>query len=130
MSGFPEFTDDELLSRFILYSSWIREDATVRPEAFIPYKFVDLSVTRHLGISRSIVWELGRSVAEARALTLYGSAELRASTIKRHPILSLVPTAEPRNHVNIVNFPADKPAQKMIALELAASAQFEQYTLE
>jgi hypothetical protein len=120
----PPITDDEWVARFVLFSKWIRNsDHTVRPDAFIPFPWPDLSVTRHIGLSEAELWELGQAVADQRPATLYGRADVQALTVKRQS-LRFVPTAEPKNHANITGWPADKPAQKIIAQELAAAAKF------
>lgn len=74
----PPVTDDEFLARFVLFRGWIRSgDSTVRPDAFIPYPYPDLSVTRHIGLSVEEVWQIGQAVADRRPATLYGRADIR-----------------------------------------------------
>lgn len=119
----PPVTDDELLARFVLFSRWIRSDKTVRPDAFIPHPYPDLSVTRHEGLPEPELWQLGQEVATLRNLTLYGRADVRARAVKAQS-LSIQPTPEPRNHANINGWPPDKPAQKIIAQEIAAAAEY------
>ena len=46
-----ELPNDEWLARFILRKEHVRADGTVKPDPFIPYKHIELSVTRHLGLS-------------------------------------------------------------------------------
>lgn len=116
--------DQELLARFVLFRRHIRtSDQTVKPEAFIPYPRPELSVTRHLGLAEAELWELGQAVADQRAITLHGRADVRASTVRRQS-LRIEPTPEPRNHANITGWPADKSAQKVIALEIAAASKY------
>jgi hypothetical protein len=64
-------------------------------------------------------------VATARAdrPTLYGRADLQARCFYARA-LSLVPTPEPRNHVNVSGWPTEKGEQKSIAQEMAASATY------
>lgn len=119
----PPVTDDELLARFVLFRKWIRNDQTVRQDAFIPYPYPNLSVTRHIGLSESELWQLGQSVADKRALPLYGRADVPVRAIKSR-FLDIEPTPEPRNHANITGWPIDKPRQKMIAQQIAAAAEF------
>ena len=52
----PAITDDELLARFMLFSRWIREDRTLRPDGFMPSPNSDLSVTRQFGLSEVALW--------------------------------------------------------------------------
>lgn len=115
--------DDEQLARFVLYGRWVRADQTVRPDAFIPHPWPDLSVTRHVGLSQAELWRLGQDIADRRPATLYGRADVEAARVRMHS-LQIVPTATPRNHANITNWPEEKSAQKSIAQELAAAAKY------
>lgn len=114
---------DELLARFIFQSNHIRGDHSVKQNAFIPYPRPNLSVTRHLGLAQSELWEIGQEMAESRPATLYGRADVLARLVTTR-FLNVVPTATPRNHANITGWPPDKPSQKIIAQEIAAGAQF------
>ena len=75
-------SDEEWLARFILFRNQIRSDQTVKPDAFIPYPYPDLSVTRHLGLTEKELWETGQEVADSRPATLYGRADAPARTFK------------------------------------------------
>nr|WP_281722468.1 hypothetical protein [Nitrosomonas nitrosa] len=119
-------TDSEVLARFVLFRGWIRSsNSTVKPDAFIPYPYPypDLSVTRHISLSVKEIWQIGQAVADSRPATLYGRADIQALHVRRQS-LRIVPTSEPRNHANITGWPNDKPAQKIIAQELAAVAHY------
>ncbi len=117
--------DDEWLARYLLYRRYIRRDGTdlIKPEAFIPHPRSDLSVTRHLGLGESRIWEVGRDVASQTGKTLYGRADMITADFTRHR-LSVNPDPIPGNpnHANVSNWPADKPSQKMIAIEIAKDA--------
>jgi hypothetical protein len=120
----PPVSEDELMARFILFRHWIRKsDPRVRPDAFIPHPYPDLSVTRHMDLSEAELWQIGQAIADKRPATLYGRADLRAKSVIKKS-LRIVPTSEPKNHANITGWPADKPSQKIIAQELAAEARF------
>lgn len=125
----PPVTDDELLARFVLIDDWIRQDQTIKPNAFIPHPHNNLSVTRHLELSESELWQLGQNVAdirtlrEQRAFRLFGRADIKALVVKRQS-LRIEPTPEPKNHANITGWPVDKPLQKKIAQEIAVMARF------
>jgi len=119
----PPVADDELLARFVLYSRWGRADQSVKPDAFIPHPYPDLSVTRHAGISETELWQIGQDVADERPATLYGRADVQALAATKLS-LRIVPTLEPKNHANITGWPPDKPRQKILALELAAVAGY------
>ncbi len=115
---------DELLARFILSESEIRKsDSTARPAAFTPYKWVELSVTRHRNLSDAEIWEEGREVAKKRGKTLVGRADVKASVV-RHQALDAVPDEPPRNHANIIGWPSDKSSQLLKAAELAIGSKF------
>ncbi|MGI9168186.1 MAG: hypothetical protein ACR2G5_17685 [Pyrinomonadaceae bacterium] len=62
-------SDDEWLARFILFRNQIRRDQTVKQDAFIPYPYPDLSVTRRLGLTDNELWELGQEFANSRPAT-------------------------------------------------------------
>lgn len=121
--------DEECLARFILFSKWIRNsDQTVKPDAFIPYPYPDLSVTRHINLSEEALWKMGQDVAAARPSGLYGRADVYASDVyastarRQHLRINPAPVQNNPNHANIDDWPADKPAQKIIAQQLAADA--------
>ena len=116
--------NSEILSRFILYSKWIRSsDHTIKPEAFMPHPHIDMSVTRQMGLSETELWQLGRNVADTRCCTLYGSADIEAGAVKSKK-LSVEPSEPPRNHANIKGYPEEKSAQKLIAMDMASKAVY------
>jgi hypothetical protein len=118
--------DEELLARFILFSGWFWKGQTVRPDCFIPHPYPDLSVTRHFGLSESQLWRIGQETANARPkATLYGRADLKTVDARRQKLqVTAAPLRKNLNHANITGWPPDKPSQKVIAQELAASATF------
>ena len=118
--------DEEWLARFVIYSKWIRSsDQSIRPDAFIPPQNLQLSVTRHLGLSEAEIWQLGQAVADKRPARPYGRADLQAAEARRHSLhIEPEPIENNPNHAHITNWPADKPTQKIISLELSASAKF------
>ena len=117
--------DEEWLARYILRPEHVRADGTLRPDPFIPYKRVELSTTRHLGLDEREIWEAGQSVAAATATSLQGRADLQAQVFTKLR-LRVVPKPLPGNinHADVVGWPADKPAQKEIALLIAREARF------
>lgn len=118
-------SDEELASRFLLQSSWIRENETVRPEAFVPPPNLELSVTCRFDLSEDRIWNIGRQVAIKSSRSLYGRADVKNASVKKQNLsLELDPTPENPNHANVKGWPKDKPSQKMIAIELAASSQY------
>lgn len=121
----PAITDDELLARFMLFSRWVREDRTLRPDGFMPSPNSELSVTRQFGLSEVALWQIGQAVADALQKILYGRADLKTAEVRRQRLqVDTAPLSENLNHANITGWPPDKPSQKIIAQELAASATF------
>lgn len=121
----PPVASEERLSRYILQKSHVRQNNTLKADPFIPHPYADLSVTRHLDLAEDVLWNIGEEVARQIGKTLYGRAENRAKTYLSQD-LSVVaaPVAGNRNHANVTNWPADKPTQKMKALDLAANSVF------
>jgi hypothetical protein len=124
----PAIDNSELLARFVTSSRWYRAiDQSVKPDAFIPYPYPDLSVTRHAGFSESRLWEIGQGIVEAvpRRPTLHGRADVTAGDV-RTTNLQIEPRPEPMNpnHADIIGWPSDKPSQKARAQQLAAVAHF------
>lgn len=121
----PSVEDSELLARFVTSSKWFRSDQTVRQDAFIPHPYPDLSVTRHKSLSEQEIWKVGQQIADSRPATLYGRADVSAEEVRRQK-LTVEPRPVPENlsHACILGWPPDKPAQKILALELAAVARF------
>lgn len=117
---------EETLARFILQSSHIRRgDNTVRPEAFIPHPYEDLSVTPHLGLSQTDIWTVGEDVAHQTGKNLHGRADNQAGSYLDQALQVLPdPTPSNPNHANVVGWPPEKAMQKIIALEIAARSSF------
>jgi hypothetical protein len=120
------FAIGELLSRYILFNLWYRTNGTVKQDAFIPYPNQDLSVTRQEGLTNSDLWQIGLEVAKNRNKPLFGRADFKVDVLfEINPPLQPVSTPPPPiNHVNITGWPADKSEQKVIALQIAAKAEF------
>ena len=121
----PPVADHELLARFIVNSNEVRADGTVRPQLFLPYKRVALSVNRHRDAALTETWTIGTQVAEQRGKTLLGRADVRA-TAGRIPPLDVVPSPIPPqnpNHADIVGYPPRKDEQLSLAAKLAAAIE-------
>lgn len=121
----PDVGSDELLARFVLFGSHIRSDDSLKPDAFIPAPRVELSVTRHLCATQAEIWDVGRSVAASRERTLHGRGDVRADVCQARKLrVRAAPIVGNPNHADIVDWPSQKPEQKLIAQELAARATF------
>lgn len=121
-SHIPPIADEELLARFIVNGNEMRADGTVRPQLFLPYKRVTLSVNRLRDASPSETWTIGQQVAAERGKTLYGRVDLRAKYC-RHPPLDVIPQPilpHNPNHADIVGYPERKDEQLSLAVKLAA----------
>ena len=56
----PDVAAEELLARYVLQGSHVRNsNQTVKPDAFIPHPYSDLSVTRHLQATADEIWAAG-----------------------------------------------------------------------
>jgi hypothetical protein len=123
----PDLQADEALARFVMFRDWVRADGTVRPDAFIPPKDLNFSVTRHIGLSQTELWQIGEEVAHGRGHNLLGRADFQTRSVSAVG-LSLRSAALPRNpnHAHITGWPSDKPSQKILAEQLAASSQYVQ----
>lgn len=119
--------DGERLARVVLTNKHVRKESmTPKPEAFLPFKHVELSVIRHRELNEGELWEIGYDVAAKRGRPLVGRADFTALNARLQN-LDVVPSEGPelpRNHANIVGWPSEKPAQMLRAVELAAAATF------
>ena len=122
----PDVASEESLARFILQSGHIRTSSrTLKPDAFMPHPHNELSVTRHLHATADEIWSVGADIASATGKTLYGRGDIRASVCLDQQLrVNADPVPDNPNHTIVVDWPADKPAQKIIAQEIAATAIF------
>ncbi len=116
-------TDDEWLARYIVRTEHIRrEDGSVKPDPFIPYSRVELSVTRHLSLGEADIWRHGLRVASELGRPLLGRADCITRRFRETGLdVISAPIDENQNHANVVGWPTDKPGQKALALEIARS---------
>ncbi|MBI3860671.1 MAG: hypothetical protein HY290_02115 [Planctomycetia bacterium] len=122
----PDVGAEETLARYVVHSSHIRRsNQTLKPDTFIPHPYRDLSVTRHLLAIEEELWSVGEDVADASGKTLYGRGDIRVTVCTGQQLLvQAKPTSNNPNHADVTGWPADKPAQKIIAQEIAATAVF------
>lgn len=115
-------TSDEQLARFIFFRNRLRQDWTVKPDEFIPHPYPDLSVTRHIDLTETELWNIGRRVGQQREKPLLGRADVQAFSLERHRLrVVAAPVAGNPNHANVTDWPTEKSAQKAIAQEIAAA---------
>jgi hypothetical protein len=122
----PPVEPSELLARYVVYGSHIRRsDSTLKPDAFMPHPYRELSVTRHVSATDEELWAVGERVAGASGKILHGRGDVAAQIcIDLKLAVKATPLADNPNHADVVDWPADKPAQKMIAQEIAAACRF------
>jgi hypothetical protein len=116
---------DEWLARFILRREHVRADGSLKPDPFMPYRWVELSVTRHIGLDDTELWARGQGVASETSTELHGRADLRAHAFGRQHLRVLPrPIPNNTNHADAVDWPADKASQKELALLIAREASY------
>jgi hypothetical protein len=122
----PSVDPGETLARYVVYQSHIRRSNwTIKPDAFMPHPHRDLSLTRHRDATEEELWTAGQQVAASQGKTLQGRGDIAASTcIGQGLTVEARPLPENPNHADVVGWPADKPAQKIIAQEIAATSRF------
>jgi hypothetical protein len=122
----PAVQDTELLARYVVYSKHVRtSDSSLKPDAFMPLPYQELSVTRHLMATDDELWAVGERVASASGKALYGRGDVTADVcIGQRLSVKAAPVDGNPNHADVTGWPAEKAAQKIIALELAAKATF------
>ena len=118
-------SSDEILARYVTSSRWFHQrDLTVKQDAFIPPDS-ELSVTRHVNFSDGDIWAIGRKIAAGASRTLHGRADVKTFyVINQHLRVEASPVPDNPNHANIVNWPSNKDARKMCALEIAKASRF------
>ena len=81
MSNFVENSPEgvvdgvEIIARFVISKRWVRENKTVQPDAFIPPPDLQLSTTRHKGLTEQELWNVGEKVADQRGKPLVDRAQ-------------------------------------------------------
>lgn len=122
----PDVQASEMLARYVLYSRDVRSsDQTVKPGAFVPHPYLELSVTRHREASEPEIWNAGEEVARGQARTLHGRADVQAQACLSEELRVVKdPVAGNPNHANVTGWPSERPRQKMIATLLAAAARY------
>jgi hypothetical protein len=123
-----QISDEEILSRFILFKRWIRSDKNkVKPDAFMPPPDLNLSVTASTKLSEENIWQIGLGVAQKRPNgELKGRADITALNVRSQELDAISAPIPDINihHVHVVGWPSEKPLQKIIAQELADAARF------
>ena len=124
----PGVSPMECLCRFITVSKWVRADKTIRSDAFIPPRDLNLSVTRRLRLTEEQIWKIGQRVVDRvtgnSPAVFPGRADILAANVFAVSLrVEAVPLTDNPNHAHITGWP-EKPARKNIAQQLAAAARF------
>lgn len=125
----PPINGEELLARFITVERWLRADKSIRQDAFIPPKDMQLSTTRRIGLSEAELWSIGKNIAAQVArrpqAPLFGRADIAVAEVALKGLdTEAAPLADNPNHAHLIGWPEEKQKQKIIAQQLAASALF------
>ena len=88
--------------------------------SFDLYKLVELSVNRHREATIEETWQAGYDVAAERQRTLYGLANIRATSCRTNTLDVKSDPQLPKNpnHANIVGYPPTKEDQMALAKKL------------
>lgn len=119
-----QVSPDEYLARYILHKShFSAQHLRVKYVVFMPAHNGETSVFRISSLSDNEIWEIGDSeVSQKRGSPLLGRADISAFHVFDKK-LKVTPDNNPPLHANIVGWPEEKSKQKLIAMELAESAQ-------
>ena len=109
---------DEVVARFVLRKEHVRPGGSIKADPFVPYSHVELSVTRHVGLSEKLIWIDGDKVAENRG-PLVGRVDVQVARFEQVKLKVFPDPLEGRpNHANVKGWPVAKEEQKLLALEL------------
>jgi hypothetical protein len=116
----------ELLVRYVTSRRHYRPiDSTVKPEAFTPDPYTELSVTKKNELTDDQLWAIGQDIVQESGppKSLHGRSEFDLTAV-RDFVLPIKPDPTPKNphHMVIYGWPVGKPAQKIHALKIAEVA--------
>lgn len=114
----------EPLARYLTSSrNYSSKMQAVKPAAFLPPPNCKLSVFRVAGLALQEACQIGQQQVIGGMLgrRLHGFAEIEAWSFQ-YQSLTILPDNDPPRHASVVGWPAEKERQKLIAIELAASA--------
>jgi hypothetical protein len=117
-----DFPAAEIVIRFI-FGKHIREDKTIRRQAFIPPRNLKYSVTKKANLPEEKIWELGQDARGERVDSLKGRADIASCVFTQNALtIHDQPTPTNDHHANVVGWPSDDQAQRDLADILAEQA--------
>ena len=111
------------LARYLLQKThYSALNSRVKPGAFLPNRERQTSVFLIRGLSEQEIWQIGEEhVSGPLDKRLRARADVIVSTVEEQGLRVDLDNIPPR-HANIIGWPEEKSAQKLIALELASRA--------
>jgi hypothetical protein len=94
----------------------------VKHNAFMPGRDGKTSVFRTKDLNEAATWAIGEVIAQISQRTLHARGDIVAVDVSKAN-LALVPSEPPPRHADIENWPAEKEAQILKAIELAEAAE-------
>ena len=125
--------DEETLDRFIYFPKHSYATGGLKPAAFVPHPYDELSVTRTKNASADELAKVANEIATARGRAFHGSARVIAKTYRSEKLKVLaspIPVGDPvhpdgnPNHADVRGWPVDKADQKAVAMNIAHTASF------
>jgi hypothetical protein len=114
-----EIPSGEMVIRFI-FGKHIRQDRSIRRQAFMPPKNGELSVTRKAGLTEEQIWAVGEQARGGRDESLKGRADLLAGIFAGQGLrVEAAPTGENPRHANVVKWPEGERERRDIADRVA-----------
>ena len=111
------------LARYLLQRTHFSPAVSrVKPGAFMPNRDGETSVFQIQGLSEEEIWQIGEKyVSSPLGKTLRARADVIVLIVEERGLRVDFDNTPPR-HANIVGWPEEKSAQKLIALELSSRA--------
>ncbi len=118
----PEVDETENVTRFIMFSRWVRADETIRHDAFVPPDDLELSVTRLRQATDAELWQVGAKTAKPSNRSLHGRVDLSVKVFLNRTLVVLCDAADENpNHAKVIGWPIDKAQQMIVAKQIAAT---------
>ncbi len=91
----------------------------------MPHPLIELSMTRHREATEAELWDEGRRVGAIRNTALHGRADVAVEAFEAAGLNVVAkPIADNSNHADAINWPSEKPAQKIMAILVANKSKY------